>query len=152
MTQPLLVLHSKKSTSGGGTSQGWTNGEAGAITFGQVVYLSANRTVKKSVQAGPYAQARVHGIVGATSIASSALGLIYTGRGIVVPSVPINGALAAGSDVWLDATVGALTTVPLDPTAAGSVGKFLVRVGTISYYSAGVVADLLFDPSVPVGL
>ena len=154
MTMPLLILQARKSASASGISVGWTNGEATAITLGMAVYLSGNKTVKKSLQAGPYAKACVHGIVGSASIAGggSTTGLIVTGHGSIIQNVPIGGTLTAGADVWLDATAGTLSTTQLDPTAAGSVGKFLVRVGTIINYTAGVVADLLFDPSVPVGL
>lgn len=134
------------------TYRSMTNAEAGAITYGMPVYAFGNNSVKKSVQAGPYAAARILGLVAVTTIAASSAGAIMVGRGAVLPACPINGTLAAGSDVWLDATAGTLTTTQLDPTAAGSVGKFLVRVGTIINYSAGVVADLLFDPGIPVGL
>lgn len=148
----FAVLHAKK-TSGSSGSAGWINGEATAITLGMPVYLSGNKTVKKSLQAGPYAKACVHGIVASVSIAGggSTTGLIITGHGSIIPAVPISGTLVAGADVWLDATAGTLTVTPLDPTNAANAGKFMTKVGSIVSYVSGVVADLLFSPTTPQG-
>ena len=111
------------------------NGEAGAITVGQAVYISGSDTVKKA-KADASGTSDVTGFVVDTTIASSASGSIQTGGTLTGLS-----GLTAGSRYYLSAaTAGAITTTP----PSGS-GQFIVPVGF-----AVNTTDILieFEPSI----
>jgi hypothetical protein len=96
-----------------------TNGEAGAITIGQVVYIFSANTVKKArADAGGTAQA--FGLVAEASVAGGATGQIQTSGVLSGLS-----ALTAGAKYYLDPTTsGAMTA-----TAPTTPGQYVVPLG-----------------------
>lgn len=110
--------------------QSMTNGNGGAITIGQPVYVDSANSVDLA-QADAAGTIEVLGLVYPTSIASAATGWIQT-DGILSATTGQwdtvtggAGGLTVGSVYYLDpSTAGMLTT-----TAPTTAGQYVVRVG-----------------------
>lgn len=108
----------------------FTNGEAGAITIGLPVYVSAASTVKKA-KADASGTAQAIGLVYDASISAAASGsvvldgVLSTTTGTWDAICGTTGGLTAGTVYYLSKdTAGALTSTA--PTAAG---QYVTRVG-----------------------
>lgn len=99
----------------------YTNGNAGAITVGQPVYISANDTVDLA-DASNAATDDVIGLVKDASIASAAQGLICS-EGVVDGGITGLGA-SAGDPVFLGSSPGTKTLTP--PSAGSGDTVFLI--------------------------
>lgn len=103
-----------------------TNANAGAITIGMPVYVSAAGSVNKAA-AGAAGTRQVLGLVKDASIAAAGSGFIQT-DGILSSAdwTAVTGGttLTAGSLYFLSATAGQLTT-----TAPSGAGSYVVKVG-----------------------
>lgn len=113
----------------GSTTQSFSaiNENAGAISQGQVVFVSSSGSVNLANNTAE-ATAKAIGVVEDASIATTASGSILTDGAITVADwTAIAGAstLTAGSVYFLDGVDGMITTIP--PTLAGS---YVVRIGT----------------------
>lgn len=113
----------------GSTTQSFSaiNENAGAISQGQVVYVSSSGNVNLANNAAE-ATAKAIGVVEDASIASTASGSVLTDGAITIADwTTIAGAatLTAGAVYFLDGVDGNITTIP--PTLAGS---YVVRIGT----------------------
>lgn len=112
-----------------------TNGEAVAITKGQVCYLSTNDTAKKAFDNGTLAQASAICICIDASIASGATGrFVFGGR---VPGLAGGTVNTLG---YLSTVAGAIAAVP-DLTA----GRYNVLLGL--WISA---TEFQFNPQLPI--
>lgn len=96
----------------------YTNGNAGAITVGQPVYISANNTVDLA-DASNAATDDVIGLVKDASIAAAATGLICS-EGVVEGGITGLGA-AAGDPVFLGSSPGTKTLTPPGPGTGDTV-------------------------------
>lgn len=108
----------------------FTNGEAGAITVGLPVYVSAASTVKKA-KADASGTAQVVGLVYDASISAAASGsvvidgVVSTTTGTWDAICGTTGGLTAGTAYYLSKdTAGAMTS-----TAPSAAGQFVCRVG-----------------------
>ena len=113
----------------GSTTQSFSaiNENAGAISQGQVVFVSSSGNVNLANNAAE-AAAKAIGVVEDASIAYATSGSVLTDGAITVADwTAIAGAstLTAGSVYFLDGVDGMITTTP--PTLAGS---YVVRIGT----------------------
>lgn len=113
----------------GSTTQSFSaiNENAGAISQGQVVFVSSSGSVNLANNTSE-ATAKAIGVVEDASIASTASGSVLTDGAITVANwTAIAGAptLTAGSVYFLDGVGGNITTIP--PILAGS---YVVRIGT----------------------
>lgn len=113
----------------GSTTQSFSaiNENAGAISQGQVVFVSSSGSVNLANNTAE-ATAKAIGVVEDASIASTTSGSILTDGAITVADwTAIAGAptLTAGSVYFLDGVDGNITTIP--PILAGS---YVVRIGT----------------------
>lgn len=113
----------------GSTTQSFSaiNENAGAISQGQVVFVSSSGSVNLANNTSE-ATAKAIGVVEDASIASTASGSVLTDGTITVADwTAIAGAptLTAGSVYFLDGVDGNITTIP--PILAGS---YVVRIGT----------------------
>lgn len=113
----------------GGTVIQATNGEAGAITLGQVVYISAADTVKYA-RANAVATASPVGFVADASIGAAGVGGIQI-DGLLVSAdwTAVVGAttLTAGTEYFLSPDVaGEMVSTPPAPT---DTGEFSVSLG-----------------------
>jgi hypothetical protein len=121
-----------------------TNGNGGAITVGQPVYIDGAGSVDLA-QANASTTARVAGLVQDASIASAGSGNIQH-SGVLTSadwtSVVGSATLTAGSRYYLDAaTAGQLTATPPDTT-----GQFVAAVGL-----ALSTTELLIEIERPIG-
>lgn len=104
------------------------NGNAGSITIGMPVYISAAGTVDKA-RANADATSPVIGLVEVATIATTASGKILTDGIITVAdwtSITGSATLTAGATYFLDAAVAGKLTA----TAPSTAGQSIVRVGT----------------------
>lgn len=103
-----------------------TNANAGAITQGMAVYISAASSVDKAEGGGTAAVAEFFGLVNEASIATTATGRTAFQGPVMVPTgLQAGGAWAAGNKIYLDrTTAGSLRNVA--PTEAG---EFIMPVG-----------------------
>lgn len=113
----------------GSTTQSFSaiNENAGAISQGQVVFVSSSGSVNLANNTSE-ATAKAIGVVEDASIAPTASGSVLTDGTITVADwTAIAGAptLTAGSVYFLDGVDGNITTIP--PILAGS---YVVRIGT----------------------
>lgn len=113
----------------GSTTQSFSaiNENAGAISQGQVVFVSSSGNVNLANNTTE-AAAKAIGVVEDASIAPTASGSVLTDGAITVADwTAIAGAptLTAGSVYFLDGVDGNITTIP--PILAGS---YVVRIGT----------------------
>lgn len=113
----------------GSTTQSFSaiNENAGAISQGQVVFVSSSGSVNLANNTAE-ATAKAIGVVEDASIAPTASGSVLTDGAITVADwTAIAGAptLTAGSVYFLDGVDGNITTIP--PILAGS---YVVRIGT----------------------
>ena len=113
----------------GSTTQSFSaiNENAGAISQGQVVFVSSSGSVNLANNTSE-ATAKAIGVVEDASIAPTASGSVLTDGAITVADwTAIAGAptLTAGSVYFLDGVDGNITTIP--PILAGS---YVVRIGT----------------------
>lgn len=113
----------------GSTTQSFSaiNENAGAISQGQVVFVSSSGSVNLANNTAE-ATAKAIGVVEDASIASTTSGNVLTDGAITVADwTAIAGAptLTAGSVYFLDGVDGNITTIP--PILAGS---YVVRIGT----------------------
>ena len=97
-------------------SEQMTNGEAGSIAIGRVVYVSGNNTVRLA-NANNIATAKAIGFVGATSISAAATGSIITNGTVEATTgqwdavTGQSGGLTSGAEYFIsNITAGALTT------------------------------------------
>lgn len=113
-------------------SNAYTNGEAGPITQGQVVYISAGNTVKLAVAGADDALSRGFGVVVPASIASGVQGLVAD-RGKLPAQLEPGLTLVAGEEVFLSASVaGSLTNVA--PAGAGEVIHSMGYLAAVGAY------------------
>lgn len=126
-----------KTASASNVFQTFTNAEASPITIGQAVYLFGAGSVKLAINNSTEAVATVIGIVGQTSIAAGAVGVITVK---VYHRITGLSGLTADAPVFLGSTAGALTS-----TAPSS--GFLTQVGI-----ADTTTSLMFLPRQPFGL
>jgi hypothetical protein len=121
----ILGAFNELKTSGSGSttyiSNDYTNGEAGAITEGQLVYISTTDTVKLASAASNNSLAKMVGAVGVTSIASSSSDSIRS-EGITNIKFEISLTLSAGDEIFLSpSTAGSATNIR--PSGSGNVIK-----------------------------
>jgi hypothetical protein len=123
------------------------NGEAGAITIGMPVYVSAADTVKKG-QANASGTRIIAGLVADASVAAAASGVIATSGPLTSAdwtSVTGSATLTSGALYFLDAsTAGKLTA-----TAPTTTGQFVVCVG-IAIDTTTLLIDL--NPATAIAL
>lgn len=132
---PALGVGSSPVTPGGWSPVTLTNGDAGAITLGQVCYLSANDTARKAFSNGTEAQATAICMCIDASIAAAGTGRFVFG-GIVT-------GLAGGTVNtlgYLSTTAGAIANTP-NLTA----GQYNVLLGI--WQSA---TKFQFNPQLPI--
>ncbi len=114
----------------------YTNGDAGAITKGQVCYLSASNTMRKAQSDGTEAEATCVGICIDATIASGAVGrFVFGGR---VANAGVGHTFAQVG--YLSATLGAIANAP-----NLTVGQF----NTILGYWLNAT-DFQFSPQIPI--
>lgn len=105
------------------------NGNAGALTVGTPVYVSAAGTVDKA-SAGAVGTTRVLGLVKAPSIATTATGLIQTDGTLTALTTDwdviagTSGGLTPGAMYFLSATAGEITATP-----PASAGQYVMSLG-----------------------
>lgn len=108
-----------------------TNGNAGAITIGQAVYLTAADTVDLA-QGNASGTSDVIGVVVATSISASGTGAIITNGQLTATTTQWDavtgqtGGLTAGSTYFLDKTTAGKMTADI---SAYTTGDFVCQVG-----------------------
>ena len=129
--QQLQAADTIASSNAGTDTLSQTNGEAGAIVVGNVVYTFAAGSVKKA-QANAQGTADVLGMVMDATVAAAGTATIAT-RGFITATTTQwdavtgqTGGLTLSASYFLDpTTAGKITTTP--PTTAG---QFVVLLGT----------------------
>ena len=134
-------------TFGGQATITQINGNAGAITQGQVVYhTTAAGTVDLATAAADAPAARAFGVVVDASVAAAATGAIAIvgQQRILLFETGLTGTLANGNEVYLSATTpGSVTNVA--PSATGQVIQTLgVIDGPVTGYPGSLLVNVIF--------
>jgi hypothetical protein len=120
----------------------YTNGEVSAITEGQIVYISANDTVKLTDASSLTVAANFIGAVGESSIAASSSGSIEY-EGVINVKFELSLALSAGDEVFLSgSTPGSATNVK--PSGSGNVVQSIGQIKDVGTYdgSSNLLAEV----------
>jgi hypothetical protein len=130
-------------------SNDYTNGEAGSITEGQLVYISTTDTVKLASAASNNSLAKMVGVVGVTSIATSSSDTIRS-EGVTNVKFELSLALSAGDEIFLSAsTAGSATNIK--PSGSGNVIKSIGSIKDLGTYdgNTNLLAEAHLIPGPP---